>query len=58
MLLKSTFYVIQPTLLKHAIGMFQGIGGVIEACHYHVLEDMEWLCFGELKYLQWHLLKN
>jgi len=52
MLLKSTFYVIQPTLLKHAIGMFQGIGGVIEACHYHVLEDMEWLCFGELKYLQ------
>jgi hypothetical protein len=40
--------------------MFRGIGrvietckkmsicGVIETCHCHVLEYMEWLCFGEL----------
>jgi hypothetical protein len=51
MLLKSRFYVIQPTLLKHVIGMFRGIRGVIETWHHHVSKDMEWFCFGELKHL-------
>jgi hypothetical protein len=58
MLLKSTFYVTEQNPLKHVISMFWGIGGVIETCCYHVFENMEWLCFKELKYLQWHLLKT
>jgi hypothetical protein len=58
MLLKSRFYVTQPTRLKHVIGMFQGIRGVIKTCHCHVSKDMEWICFGELKHLLWHLLKT